>query len=123
RLAKGCITYSRLLSQVLPGEGRLEAQVALEMDQSDTTMPMPTSGRISQSSLNFFMRLLGVESPGSTLQVFNREAGGVGFGVGRIEGDAVEERLRRVVGAAVRVADFLHGFLVEIGAHDAFRDT
>src|SRR5687768_15446633 len=52
-------------------------------------------------------------------EVFHRSARGIGLGIARIESDAVEEGLRRVVGAAMGITDFLHGLLIEIGAHDA----
>src|SRR5690349_1267647 len=86
--------YSRLTSQVLPGEGRFSAKVALATDQSNTTTPRPMSGKakaaIVRSKVDFVIASSG-------LHAVHRERGRVGFRRLGIERDTVEKRLRGVV--------------------------
>src|ERR1035437_114385 len=76
----------------------------------------PSTGRTSSSKRNFFM-------VGSTLQIANGKALGVSLRFGGIVRHTIEERFDVVVQATMGVADFLHRFFVEIGAHDTFGDA
>ncbi len=61
--------------------------------------------------------------PALCFEVVDGERLGVVFGFGGVEFYAVEEGFGVGVGAAVRVADFLHGVFVNVGAHDLFGDA
>lgn len=60
----------------------------------------------------------------SALDRLHREGRGVGFEVGSgVEFDAVEEGFGAGIGSGVGVADFLHGFFIDVGAHDLLGDA
>src|SRR5688500_16031750 len=97
------------------GDGTRSRMVALATAHRPITVAKPANGRSRRSSRSWFMR--------STLRALDREPERVLLGLLRVEGDAVEQRLRGVVRAAVLGAELLHRLLVEVGAHHGVGDA
>src|SRR5258706_10988952 len=95
RFSNGDMMYGLLISQVLSGDGKVSAKLALASAQSAMTQPAPTMGK-SKYLTTLSDRLLFISRLSSALHRMDLERRRELFGFLGIEHRAVEERLRRV---------------------------